>query len=137
MICAEELGVSMDDIRIHAGDTGICPADLGSWGSRETLMNGNAVKMAAADAKRQLLEFAQAAMKPNIVYDLDIKDNWVHLVDRPERGMKYEEVVKLAIRGKDGEAIIGRGHYTPHRKGMISPAYSFGWCAGGGNRSRS
>jgi 4-hydroxybenzoyl-CoA reductase alpha subunit len=126
MICAEELGVSMDDIRIHAGDTGICPADLGSWGSRETLMNGNAVKMAAADAKRQLLEFAQAHIMPNVVYDLDIKKNWVHLVDRPERGMKYEDVVKLAIRGKDGETIIGRGHYTPHRKGMISPAYSFG-----------
>jgi 4-hydroxybenzoyl-CoA reductase alpha subunit len=126
MICAEELGVSMDDIRIHAGDTGICPADLGSWGSRETLMNGNAVKMAAADAKKQILEFAQAHLMPNIVYDLDIKDGWVHMVDRPERGMKYTEAVKLAIRGKDGETIIGRGHYTPHRKGMISPAYSFG-----------
>jgi 4-hydroxybenzoyl-CoA reductase alpha subunit len=126
MICAEELGVSMDDIRIHAGDTGICPADLGSWGSRETLMNGNAVKMAAADAKKQLLEFAQAHLAPNIVYDLDIKDGWVHMVDRPERGMKYTDVVKMAIRGKDGETIIGRGHYTPHRKGMISPAYSFG-----------
>ena len=34
--------------------------------------------------------------------------------------------MKAAIRGKDGETIIGRGHYTPHRKGMISPAYSFG-----------
>ena len=89
-------------------------------------MNGNAVKMAAADAKRQLLEFAAAKLSPNIVYDLDIKDRWVHLVDRPERGLSYFDVVKEAIRGKDGEAIIGRGHYTPHRKGMISPAYSFG-----------
>jgi 4-hydroxybenzoyl-CoA reductase subunit alpha len=50
MICAEELRVRLDDIRIYASDTGICPADLGAWGSRETLMNGNAVKMAAADA---------------------------------------------------------------------------------------
>jgi 4-hydroxybenzoyl-CoA reductase subunit alpha len=126
MICAEELGVRLDDIRIHAADTGICPPDLGAWGSRETLMNGNAVKMAAADAKRQLLEFAAAKMGANIVYDLDIKDRWVHLVDRPERGLSYFDVVKEAIRGKDGEAIMGRGHYTPHRKGMISPAYSFG-----------
>jgi len=126
MICAEELGVHLDDIRIHAADTGICPADLGAWGSRETLMNGNAVKMAAADAKRQLLEFAAAKMGPNIVYDFDIKDQWIHLADRPERGISYFDIVKEAIRGKDGEAIIGRGHYTPHRKGMISPAYSFG-----------
>lgn len=126
MICAEELGVRLEDVRIYAADTGICPVDLGAWGSRETLMNGNAVKMAAADAKRQLLEFAAARLGANIVYDLDIKDRWVHLVDRPERGFSYFDIVKDVIRGKDGEAIIGRGHYTPHRKGMISPAYSFG-----------
>jgi 4-hydroxybenzoyl-CoA reductase alpha subunit len=126
MICAEELGVKLDDVRIHAADTGFCPADLGAWGSRETLMNGNAVKMAAADAKAQILEFAASKMKPNIVYDMDIKDCWIHLVDRPERGVSYYDVVKEAIRGKDGNVIIGRGHYTPHRKGMISPAYSFG-----------
>ena len=126
MICAEELGVKLEDIRIHAADTGICPVDLGAWGSRTTLMNGNAVKMAAADAKRQLLEFAAAKMGPNIVYDFDIKDQWIHLADRPERGISYFDIVKEAIRGKDGETIIGRGHYTPHRKGMISPAYSFG-----------
>ncbi len=126
MICAEELGVHLDDVRIYAGDTGICPADLGAWGSRETLMNGNAVKMAAADAKRQLLEFAGAKLGANIVYDLDVRDRWIHLVDRPERGFSYFDIVKEAIRGRDGEVIIGRGHYTPHRKGMISPAYSFG-----------
>ena len=126
MICAEALGVKLDDVRIHAGDTGICPADLGSWGSRETLMNGNAVKMAAEDAKRQIIEFAAAKMGANIVYDLDIKDGWIHLTDRPERGLKFTDIVAEATRGKDGETIIGRGHYTPHRKGMISPAYSFG-----------
>ncbi|OGO59657.1 MAG: hypothetical protein A2025_00170 [Chloroflexi bacterium RBG_19FT_COMBO_47_15] len=126
MICAEELGVRLDDIRIHAADTGICPADLGAWGSRETLMNGNAVKMAAADAKSQIMEFAAAKMGVNITYDLDIKDRWIHIVNRPERGVSYFDIVKEAIRGRDGEVIIGRGHYTPHRKGMISPAYSFG-----------
>ncbi|UCC40879.1 MAG: molybdopterin-dependent oxidoreductase [Candidatus Aminicenantes bacterium] len=126
MICAEELGVRVEDIRIHMGDTENCPVDLGAWGSRETLMQGNAVKMAAAEAKRQIIEFAAAKLSPNIVYDLDIKDRWVHLIARRERGISYYDVVKEAIRGKDGQPIIGRGHYTPHRKGMISPAYSFG-----------
>jgi len=126
MICAEELGVRLEDVRMFSGDTGICPPDLGAWGSRQTLMGGNAVKRAAAECKQQLLEFAAAKMGANIVYDLDIKDRWVHLVDRPERGVSYFDIVKEAIRGKDGVAIMGRGHYTPHRKGMISPAYSFG-----------
>lgn len=126
MICAEELGVRLEDVRVFSGDTGICPPDLGAWGSRQTLMSGNAVKRAAAECKQQLLEFAGAKLGVNIVYDLDIRDRWVHLVDRPERGISYFDIVKEAIRGKDGMAIMGRGHYTPHRKGMISPAYSFG-----------
>ncbi|MGB2843277.1 MAG: molybdopterin cofactor-binding domain-containing protein, partial [Candidatus Aminicenantaceae bacterium] len=126
MICAEELGVQVEDIRLHMGDTESCPVDLGAWGSRETLMQGNAVKMAAAKAKQQIIEYAAAKLSPNIVYDLDIKDRWVHLIARPERGLSYYDVVKEAIRGKDGQPIIARGHYTPHRKGMISPAYSFG-----------
>jgi 4-hydroxybenzoyl-CoA reductase alpha subunit len=126
MICAEELGVHVEDIRIHMGDTENCPVDLGAWGSRETLMQGNAVKMAAAEAKQQIIEFAAAKLSPNIVYDMDIKDRWVHLIARPERGLSYYDVVKEAIRGKDGQPVMGRGHYTPHRKGMISPAYSFG-----------
>jgi 4-hydroxybenzoyl-CoA reductase subunit alpha len=126
MICAEELGVHLEDIRVHAEDMDLGPADLGSWGSRETLMNGNAVKMAAVDAKRQLLEFAYAKMKPNIVYDLDIKDHKIYMVDRPERYVSYFDIVQDAIRGKEGQTIIGRGHYTPHRKGMVSPAWGFG-----------
>lgn len=126
MICAEELGVHIEDIRLHMGDTDKCPVDLGAWGSRETLMQGNAVKMAAAKAKQQILEFASAKLSPNIVYDLDIKDQWIHLIARPERGLSYYDVVKEAIRGKDGQPINARGYYTPHRKGMISPAYSFG-----------
>jgi len=120
------LGVNVGDIRLHMGDTDKCPVDLGAWGSRETLMQGNAVKMAAAEAKKQILEFAAAKMTPNIVYDLDIKDGWIHLIARPERGLAFNEVVKEVIRGRDGQPIVARGHYTPHRKGMISPAYSFG-----------
>jgi 4-hydroxybenzoyl-CoA reductase subunit alpha len=100
--------------------------DLGAWGSRETLMQGNAVKMAAAKAKEQILQFAAAKLGPNIVYDLDIKDGWIHLIARPERGLSFYDVVKEVIRGKHGQPIITQGHYTPHRKGMISPAYSFG-----------
>jgi CO/xanthine dehydrogenase Mo-binding subunit len=60
------------------------------------------------------------------VYDLDIKDHWVHFTERPYRGVSYYDVVKDAIRAKGGNAIIGQGHYTPHGKGMVSPAYSFG-----------
>jgi 4-hydroxybenzoyl-CoA reductase subunit alpha len=70
IIAAETLGVRVEDIKVHSGDTDHCPADLGAWGSRQTLMAGNAVKMACEDAKRQLLEFAYAEMGLNIVYEI-------------------------------------------------------------------
>jgi 4-hydroxybenzoyl-CoA reductase subunit alpha len=125
IICAETLGCKLEDVKVHSGDTDYNPADLGAWGSRQTLMSGNAVKRAAEDAKKQLLEFAYAQSGLNIIYDLDIKDRWVHSISRPERGWPYEELVKKALRGKGGQRIMGGGFYTPYRKGMISPAYSY------------
>ena len=65
----------------------------------------------------------------NIVYDLDVKDKRIYLALRPERGFSYYEIVKDAIRMNDGDPLIGIGHYTPHRKGMVSPAFAMGGMA--------
>lgn len=58
MIAAEELGLKVEDIRVHAGDTYITPYTLGVRGSRETFMAGNAVKLAARKAKDELFKRA-------------------------------------------------------------------------------
>ncbi|RLA91032.1 MAG: 4-hydroxybenzoyl-CoA reductase [Deltaproteobacteria bacterium] len=125
-IAAEVLGVPMEDVKVIRGDTDSCPPDLGAWGSRQTLMTGNAVKMAAEEIKKQLIEVTASLMVPNVVYDFDIKDGRVFIKDRPERGIELAEVVKTAVRAREGQALFGRGIYTPHGKGMVSPAYSFG-----------
>jgi len=134
IIAAETLGVKVEDIKVHSHDTDHCPPDLGAWGSRQTLMCGNATKMAAEQVKAQLLEaatvneMAMAMSKGgdyNIIYDMDIKNRKVFNVARPERGIPYEQVVKMALRGKEGQKIMGRGFYTPHRKGMVAPAFSY------------
>ncbi len=125
-IAAEELGVPMDMVRVTSGDTSICPPDLGAWGSRQTLMTGNAVKMAAQDLREQLFEVARGMMMPNIVYAFEAKDGRIFLKERPKRGVDLFEVVKVAVRGQEGQQLIGRGFYTPHGKGMVSPAFSFG-----------
>ncbi|MHC4598597.1 MAG: xanthine dehydrogenase family protein molybdopterin-binding subunit [Planctomycetota bacterium] len=125
-IAAEELGVSMDMVRVVSGDTAVCPPDLGAWGSRQTLMTGNAVKMAAAEVKERLFEAAAALMKPNVVYSFAAKDNRIVLAERPDRGVDVRDAVKVAIRSGSGQHVVGRGFYTPHGKGMVSPAFSFG-----------
>jgi 4-hydroxybenzoyl-CoA reductase alpha subunit len=126
MICAEELGIGVEDIRLHPADTATTLADLGAWGSRETLMNGNAIKAAADEVRDKLLDVARMKLGENIVYDLEAKDKRIYLALRPERGFSYYDIVKDAIKENDGAPLIGIGHYTPHRKGMVSPAYAMG-----------
>jgi len=89
-------------------------------------MSGNAVKAAAAEIKRKLMDVARIKLGENIVYDLEAKDGRIYLALRPERGYSYYDIVKDAIRYNDGEPLIGTGHYTPHGKGMVSPAFTFG-----------
>ena len=57
-IVAEELGVSMDNIKIVRGDTAVAPYDHGSVASRSTFHTGNAIRIACQNLKRQIFERA-------------------------------------------------------------------------------
>src|SRR5947199_208824 len=57
-IAAEELGVSVDRVRVELGDSARGPFASISAGSSTTPSMGPAVRAAAADAKRQILEIA-------------------------------------------------------------------------------
>ena len=89
-------------------------------------MNGNAIKDAAAQVKQKLIDIARMKLGENIAYDFVARDKRVFLELRPERGVSYYDLVKDAIRHNDGVPLTGTGHYTPHNKGMISPAYAMG-----------
>jgi len=106
MICAEELGVRLEDIRIHAADP-VSVLPISAPGEAGDTDDGNAVKMAAADAKRQLLSMPAPRWAP-IRLRPGHQRPWVHLVDRPERGFPYLISLKRP-KSKDGEVIIGRG----------------------------
>jgi 4-hydroxybenzoyl-CoA reductase subunit alpha len=57
-IVAEELGLTLGDIRVVAADTDLTPVDLGSYSSRETFMVGNA----CLDAARKLRELVTGVL---------------------------------------------------------------------------
>jgi 4-hydroxybenzoyl-CoA reductase subunit alpha len=132
-IVAEELGVSLKDVRITAADTEITPLDPGTFGSGVTLRAGNAAKMAASAAKEKLLEAAAEKMETTIE-DLEIKDHRISVKGSPERGISFEEAIKIYQYSDRPMPIIGRGSYFPPAKepttllkedGNFSPAYSF------------
>ncbi|MCD6305387.1 MAG: molybdopterin-dependent oxidoreductase [Deltaproteobacteria bacterium] len=126
-ILAEELGLRMEDIRITSADTAMTPqADLGSWGSRVTLMAGNAILDAAKKLKAQLFGAVSARFNLNVIYELECKDGRVQAKGRPEKGVSFGEAVAMVQKANRGEQVVVRGAYTPRDKGLVTPAFSFG-----------
>jgi 4-hydroxybenzoyl-CoA reductase alpha subunit len=126
-ILAEELGLQMKDIRITSADTAMTPqADLGSWGSRVTLMAGNAVIDAAKKIKAQLFGALSARYNLNVIYEMECKNGRVQPKGRPDRGLSFGEAVAMVQKYDRGEALVARGSYTPRDKGLVTPAFGFG-----------
>jgi 4-hydroxybenzoyl-CoA reductase alpha subunit len=126
-ILAAELGIGMDKIRLISMDTATTPkADLGTWGSRVTLMNGNAIIDAARKIKEMLIPVLFSELDLNQIHDVGFGDDRVFVKARPKKGMAFSECVYKALRGRRGEPLTARGFYTPRNKGLVSPAFSFG-----------
>jgi len=132
-IAAEELGVRLEDVRITSADTDITPLDSGTYGSGVTYRAGNAVRAAAADAKRQLMEVAAPRLEADS-QEIEFRDRRIYVRDDPARGMAFLEAVRLYRYADKPMPIVGRGFYvhdtvdmtTIHREeGEISEAYSF------------
>jgi xanthine dehydrogenase molybdenum-binding subunit len=111
-IAAEELGVAAEDIHIVTGDTDFSPFDIGSHASRSTYVIGNAVVMAARDAKRQLLE--QAAKTLGVTTEeLNIKHKEIYVKASPEKRISVNKVATENIFdfAQKGLAILGKGSF--------------------------
>ncbi|MGD8562480.1 MAG: xanthine dehydrogenase family protein molybdopterin-binding subunit, partial [Desulfarculaceae bacterium] len=126
-ILSAELGISMERIRLISMDTATTPkADLGTWGSRVTLMNGNAVIEAAQKIKNLLTPVLFAEFDLNQIHDVAFGDDEVFVKASPKKRMPFAECVYKALRGRRGAPLTARGFYTPRNKGLVSPAFSFG-----------
>ena len=109
MIAAEELGARYEDISLKRVDTAYTPVDPGSYGSRVTLLAGQATQLAARDAKKQLLEALGKAwsVRPE---EIAIKDGFAFLEKTPEKRISFEKLSKIACYEGSGAVILGRGH---------------------------
>jgi CO/xanthine dehydrogenase Mo-binding subunit len=112
-VAAEVLEVPIDAITVANTDTDVRPWDVGVHASRTTFIAGNAVRLAARDARRQIDE-ARTAL------GLDPKTS----LDKVVRAMHFRD---------QGTLVIGRAFYDPPNamadeggKGNVSAAYVFG-----------
>jgi Aerobic-type carbon monoxide dehydrogenase, large subunit CoxL/CutL homologs len=107
-IAAEALGARLEDVRVVIGDTERTPYTGNSWGSITVASVGPAVRMAAEDARSQLLE-AAAGMLDTTPDRLVARDGVVR-VRRGTRSLTFAEIGKQL-----GDVMItGHGSRGPN-----------------------
>lgn len=110
-IAAQELGIAADDVRLVSADTDTTPMDTGAIASRTTFVTGNAVRLAAAEAKRILFEVA--APKLGVPVDeLEAVDHRVRVKAFPQRGIPIGEVAQHA-QVVQGRPPVGAASFNP------------------------
>jgi 4-hydroxybenzoyl-CoA reductase alpha subunit len=132
-IVAEELGVSLEDIRITAADTGITPLDPGTFGSGVTVRAGNAARLAAMSARNKLFEFIAEKLEANLA-DLVAENRNIFVKGSPEKGMTFSAALKAYQYADLPMPIVGRGSWMApasepttlfKEDGNFAPNYSF------------
>ncbi len=129
-IAAEELGLPVEDITVVAGDTETTPIDVGSFLMAETFITGNAVKLAAADARQQIFELVAPKLGVAAA-DLVVQDRRIFVRGKPDKGMHYTDAIRRSM--VKGLPVVGKGSFSAKTQyldvltgeGRSSPTYSF------------
>jgi CO/xanthine dehydrogenase Mo-binding subunit len=113
-ICAETLGVPVDTIIIDTADTDTGPHCMGTFASRGTHRIGNAIIMAAKEAKKTLMEVAADELEADPGdLETDGKGN-IHVKGVESRAIPVFQAA-LAAHFKHGKTISGRGMFMVER----------------------
>ncbi|MDE3076677.1 MAG: molybdopterin-dependent oxidoreductase, partial [Chloroflexota bacterium] len=108
VIVAEELGIPVEDVQVLNVDTDASPWDGGTVGSRSLLVSGNAVRLAAIDARRQLFAIAARQLEAT-ADDLEVADRHIRVKGTPAKSVSIASVA-AAAHMETGE-IMGRGFF--------------------------
>ena len=125
-IVAEVLGIRLDDVTVLGGDTDACPEVPGAIGSATARMVSPATKLAAENAKRQILELSSGrfGVKPE---ELDIKDGRIFVIKEPSKGIALAEFLSTCIyETQSTPAVVGSasvGFPTEHQGGKMYMAH--------------
>ena len=126
-ICAETLGVPVEDVYVDTADSDTGPHCMGSFASRGTHRVGNAVMAAAKEARGVMMEAAAEELEVNAAdLETDGRGN-IHVKGAPHRSISTKDVA-IAAQFKQGKTISGRGIFlvplsaVDPETGEMSPA---------------
>ncbi|MBI3128522.1 MAG: xanthine dehydrogenase family protein molybdopterin-binding subunit [Candidatus Tectomicrobia bacterium] len=132
-ICAETLGIRVEDVQIINGDTAVNPYGWGVRGSRTTAIDGMATRLAAIQARDMLFRGAAQLLECDAA-DLDARDGTIFVKSSPDRNVTHGQAYMKIYDKQGSEAVYTAASYdspseTPDPAtgyGNWSAAYSFG-----------
>ncbi len=123
-IVADELGVPMEEIEVVEGDTERVPPGTGTFGSRSTVVGGNAVAESARKTAHRARKLAADRLEA-APEDLRIEDGSVHVAGAPGRSVPFATVAAAAY-GDDRPAGTPPGLEATTFYEPEGTAYTFG-----------
>ncbi len=109
-IAAHTLGIPMESVNLVCSDTEITTHDPGAYSQAATFVGGNAVRLAAEDARDKILTAAADYMNVD-KRDLILKDRMIYVKNDPDQAIKLTRAVRYAM--SKGHHIQGYGTYIP------------------------
>jgi xanthine dehydrogenase YagR molybdenum-binding subunit len=123
MVVAEELGIRPEMLQIEHADTGTTQYATSSGGSKTVPTESPAVRAAALDVKRQLLELSGQDLKLDAA-DLELSGDEIVSLKDPAKKIKVSAVTGLKKRG----VIMGVGYRGPNPEGRVVNPFAAQFC---------
>ena len=110
-IAAQELGISADAVHVVSADTDVTPMDTGAIASRTTFVTGNAVRLAAAQAKSILFDVAAEMLQVEVT-ELEAVDHQIQVRTFPGKRVALADVAMRA-QITTGRPPLGSASFNP------------------------
>jgi carbon-monoxide dehydrogenase large subunit len=135
-IVADELGVTVESIRVVQGDTTTCPYGFGNYSGRSTIVGGGAAALAAREVREKILTIGAALLgvdKATVTMERGVVRSTAAAATLPLKDVAYACYTRaydigLAITPPlEAQATFRPGliRHSPDAKGRINPYPSY------------
>jgi 4-hydroxybenzoyl-CoA reductase subunit alpha len=134
IVVAETLGVSLERVRVIAGDSAVTPKDNGAYSSRITFMVGNAAIDAAKKLRAILVEAAARKLEAR-PEDVECAGEAFTVGSGRQASLPFADVVKAALVDRGPITVSGTFTCPPeaqggkHRGGAVGSTMGFSYAA--------
>ncbi len=121
-ICADSLDMPIESIHVFHGDTDYMPRSVGTFGSRGTVMAGNAIFLACNSLKDRILDVAAGYLDTE-TSNLEYRRGAVYRTGQPgeEAALDLADVIRLAESGQGAAGLDVTEYFR-----MGERTYSYG-----------